>query len=248
MVDLFHPNYPRSSGYDAAWLVSLDMGPNPLWLLEDLLSDVTIPAGAKVLDLGSGRGATSVFLARELSDAQVWSVDLWIGEAEANATFEAADVVDRVTAVQVDARALPFDSDHFDAIISIDAWEYFGTDDHFLPSLLRVLRPGGQLAVSTPAMSTDPRDLETIPDHIADVVGWEAMAWHSPEWWVQQWTMTGLVDNVRARPHPTGWADWKRWAQAVAPDGADPVRQMLAADGGDLLGFAQLFATRKLNL
>ena len=35
------------------------------------------------------------------------------------------------------------DDGFFDAIVSIDAWEYFGTDDHLLPTLLRVLRPGG---------------------------------------------------------------------------------------------------------
>ncbi|MFB6805181.1 hypothetical protein [Streptomyces sp. NPDC056387] len=41
------------------------MGPNPLWLLEDLAGDRDPRSGMKALDLGSGKGATSVFLARE---------------------------------------------------------------------------------------------------------------------------------------------------------------------------------------
>jgi len=39
--DLPRTEYPRASAYDSAWLISLDMGPNPLWLLEDPLGTVT---------------------------------------------------------------------------------------------------------------------------------------------------------------------------------------------------------------
>src|SRR3546814_3518166 len=80
MTDLTHPSFPLSSSYDADWLLSLDMGPNPLWLLEDLLRDMSILPGSRVLDLGSGRGATSVFLAKELG-VEVWAADLWISPA-----------------------------------------------------------------------------------------------------------------------------------------------------------------------
>src|SRR3546814_3526035 len=73
--------------------------------------------------------------------------------------------------VQADARALPFEDGFFDVIVSIDAWEYFGTDDHFLPGLLRVLRPGGAIGMATPAMARDVRDLGAIPKHIEEVVG-----------------------------------------------------------------------------
>ena len=34
--------YPRASRYDPAWLLALDMGPNPLWQLEDLLPDLSL--------------------------------------------------------------------------------------------------------------------------------------------------------------------------------------------------------------
>lgn len=54
--------YPRSSRYDPVWLLGLDMGPNPLWLLEDLAHDLDLRAGMKVLDLGSGRGGGDIGL------------------------------------------------------------------------------------------------------------------------------------------------------------------------------------------
>ena len=50
--------------------------------------------------------------------------------------------------VPADARRLPFADGYFDAIVSIDAWEYFGTDDHLLPAVLRVLRSGGKIGMA----------------------------------------------------------------------------------------------------
>jgi cyclopropane fatty-acyl-phospholipid synthase-like methyltransferase len=55
--------------------MKLDMGPHPLWQLEDLTSTMDLQVGDRVLDLGSGRGATSVFLAREFGSI-VTAVDL----------------------------------------------------------------------------------------------------------------------------------------------------------------------------
>lgn len=100
--------YPRASAYDPAWLLDLDMGPNPLWLLEDLVGDLELRPGMRVLDLGSGKGATSVFLAREFG-VEVVAADWWIPAEEAAAVFEEAGVGDRVTAVRAEAHALPFE-------------------------------------------------------------------------------------------------------------------------------------------
>ncbi|GGV73571.1 hypothetical protein GCM10010277_87360 [Streptomyces longisporoflavus] len=55
--DLIRPDrYPRSSGYDPAWLLNLDMGPNPLWLLEDLARDLDLRPGVRILDLLERQG------------------------------------------------------------------------------------------------------------------------------------------------------------------------------------------------
>ncbi|HJU36051.1 MAG TPA: hypothetical protein VJ716_01375 [Gaiellaceae bacterium] len=69
--------YPLSSRYDPQWLLGLDVGPHPLWQLEDILPALALRPGMRVLDLGSGHGATSVFLARE-SQVTVTACDLWI--------------------------------------------------------------------------------------------------------------------------------------------------------------------------
>ena len=75
-------------------LLDLDMGPNPLWLLEDLARTPAPRPAMQVLDLGSGKGATSVFLAREYG-VQVMAADWWIGPDEAAAVFAGAGVAAR---------------------------------------------------------------------------------------------------------------------------------------------------------
>lgn len=251
--ELIRPQrYPRSSRYDPAWLVRLDMGPNPLWLLEDLSQDLDLRPGMRVLDLGSGRGATSVFLAREFG-VRVVAADLWVPPDEAAATFAEAGVADLVQAVRAEAHTLPFAGDSFDAVVSIDAFEYFGTADNYLAYIAGFLKPGGQLAIATPAMTREVRDLGGIPGHIKDCVGWEAIAWHTAAWWRFHWEVTDLVTVTAARLQPDGWADWLLWTRAglqqrpESRDSVEPVIAMLEADRGELLSFALVTARKNAS-
>jgi len=243
MVELKRAEYPLSSKYDAGWLLDCDMGPNPLWLLEDLARDLDLRPGMKVLDLGSGKGATSVFLAKEFG-VQVWAADLWVDPSDAAANFAAQGV--EVTALKAEAHTLPFAREFFDAIVCIDAYEYFGTADNYLAYLTGFLKPGGQLGIATPAMTREIRELGYIPEHIKKLVGWEALAWHTADWWRFHWAITELVEVTSARLQETGWHDWLTWAEAASehtgtPDGS---LEMLRADRGEYLGFA-LVSARK---
>lgn len=238
-----HDRYPLSAKYDPAWVLGLDMGPHPLWQLEDLLNDLDIRPGAKVLDLGCGKGATSVFLARE-RDVAVVAFDLWVEEDELRGNLEAQGVADRVTAVNGDARNLPFEDDEFDAIVSVDAFEYFGTDVRFLPSVIRVLKPAGGIGMTTPALRTDPYE-SAPPTYVADVVGWEAAGWHAPDWWATHWRLSGSVDNITARMQEGGREDWLRWSRALGEDEDGAVVSMLKADHDNEIGFSIVSATKK---
>lgn len=218
------------------------MGPHPLWQLEDLLPELRLRQGQRVLDLGCGKGATSVFLTRE-ADVDVTAVDLWTPEAELQVVVDAAGVADRVTVRQADARDLPFADERFDAVVSIDAFEYFGTDVQFLPGLLRVLRPGGRIGISTPALRVDPYE-SPPPFAVTGLVGWEAAAWHAPEWWRRHWELSGLVTDVTARMQDGSRGDWIRWALAAdEPD--EPLLAMLQSFGPAEIGFALVSATKR---
>ncbi|MFJ9822429.1 SAM-dependent methyltransferase [Streptomyces sp. NPDC101151] len=88
-------------------------------------------------------------------------------------------VGDQVTAVRAEAHTLPFQEESFDAIVSVDACEYFGTADNYLSYLVRFLRPGGQVGMVTPAMTREVRELGENPPHIKKLAGSEAIAWQT---------------------------------------------------------------------
>jgi len=238
--------YPRSSRYDPRWVLDLDMGPHPLWQLEDILPDLGLMPGMRVLDLGSGRGATSVFLARECG-VEVAACDLWVPVEKAQEIFDAAGVADQVTAFNADVRDLPFNDEEFDAIVSIDAFEYFGTDVYLLPGVLRVLRPNGVVGMSTPALRVDPYEAP-VPAYVSAVVGPEAAAWHSPRWWQRHWELSGLLDNVHARWQTGGRDDWLLWARAnreYRGETSDVVVDMLEEDVDEQVGFTLITARKR---
>jgi cyclopropane fatty-acyl-phospholipid synthase-like methyltransferase len=239
--------YKRSSKYSAKWLLDLDMGPNPLWLLEDLSTDLRLDTGMQVLDLGSGKGASSVFLVKEFG-VEVWAADLWVDADTAAQTFRDAGVDKQAHALKAEAHALPFARRSFDAIISIDAFEYFGTFDTYINYITRYLKPGGQIAIATAALTKEVRELGAIPQHIHAVVGTEALAWHTAEWWRFQWDKSERVTVQAARFQEQAWLDWLIWSRAAAAHAGktvdeDPVVKMLEADGGDYLTFALVAAT-----
>jgi cyclopropane fatty-acyl-phospholipid synthase-like methyltransferase len=239
--------YPRSSRYDPAWLVENMMGPNPLWLMEHLTDRFTLEAGQRVMDLGCGTGLTSIFLAREF-DVRVHAVDLWISADENWPRIREAGESARVVPIRANANKLPFAEGYFDAIVSVDAYHYFGTPPEYLATIVRYLAPGGVLAIACPGLA---REITSVPESLAPF--WESgfELFHSAEWWRALWQGSGHVTIDHADMVEHGAADWLRWAEATddwkRANGREPfVREaeMLRADSEHLLGFVAVIARR----
>src|ERR1700752_2719186 len=142
---LLSERFPRSSLYHPEWvLANASGGANVLWLTEWLSTALDLRPGMRVLDLGCGRASSSIFLRREFG-VEVWATDLWISESENIQRIRDAGVEDDVFPIHADARSLPFAAEFFDAIVSIDSFFYYGTDDLYLNYLARFLKPGGFL-------------------------------------------------------------------------------------------------------
>src|SRR5947208_15336984 len=144
---LVSEGFPRSSQYHPEWvLASVSGGANSLWLTEWLTSALDLRHGMRVLDLGCGRAASSIFLRREFG-VQVWATDLWFSVLENIQRIRDAGVEDGVFPIHADAKALPFASDFFDAIVSIDSFPYYGTDALYLNYLAHFVKPRGPIAI-----------------------------------------------------------------------------------------------------
>ena len=145
-------DFPLSARYDIDWTLENSMGPNVLMLTEFLSQDMDLRPGMRVLDLGCGRAISSIFLAREF-DLQVWAADLWVPPAENWERIRQADAAGSVFPIYAESHALPFAHDFFDAIVSIDSYHYFGTDDMFLGNhCVQFVRPGGQIGIVVPSL------------------------------------------------------------------------------------------------
>lgn len=241
---LDHPRFPRSNRYDPQWILENQMGLNPLWLTEWVCEEIVLQPGMRVLDLGCGRGLSSIFLAKEYG-VQVWAADLWIKPTENYARICQAGLDEKVFPIYADARNLPFAEAYFDAVICTDAYIYFGTDDLYLDTLCRFLKPGGWVGITVPGFM---RELDgKLPEHILPFWAQECWTWHTVEWWRWHWQRTGLVELVCADALADGWALWLQWKRArkavgdTSP-GLDSDIQVLEADRGQYMGFVRMVA------
>ena len=240
---LVSERFPRSSKYHPEWvLAGVSGGANALWLTEWLAAALDLRPGMRVLDLGCGRALSSVFLRREFG-VQVWAGDLWFSASENLRRIRDAGVEDGVFPVHADARSLPFAAEFFDAVVSIDSYFYYGTDDLYLSYLARFVKPGSPVGIAGAGLV---REIDgPVPEHLR---AWWAQdqPWclHSAAWWRRHWERTGILDVERADTMPDGWQRWLDWLRAVAPDNAVEI-QALEADRGNTLGYVRAVGRRR---
>ena len=233
--------FPRASRYHPEWVVaSASGGANALWLAEWLAGALELRPGMRILDLGCGRASSSIFLRREFG-VQVWAVDLWHGASENLRRIRDAGVEDGVFPLRADARSLPFAAGFFDAVVSIDAFVYFGTDDLYALDLARFVKPGGLVGIAGAGLT---REIEgAVPAHLRE--WWEPAhsCLHSADWWRRHWERSGALTVELADTMPDGWRLWLDWQRAVAPDNVGEIAA-IEADAGRLLGYVRAVARR----
>ena len=239
---LMSERFPRSSRYNPEWvLANASGGANALWLTEWLATALDLRPGMRVLDLGCGRASSSIFLRREFG-VQVWATDLWFCASENMQRIRDAEVEDGVFPIHADARALPFAADFFDAVVCVDAYPYFGTDDLYLNYLAHFVKPDGPLAVAGVGLVQDVGD--SVPDHLRAMWTQDFWIFHAVDWWRRHWQRTGIVDIKLADSMPDGWQFWLDWQRAVAPDNAAEI-ETLETDAGRYLGYIRLVGRRR---
>lgn len=235
--------FPRASAYHPEWvLAGVSGAANPLWMTEWLCEALDLRPGLRVLDLGCGRAMSSVFLRREFG-VQVWATDLWFSASENLQRIRDAGVADGVFPIHADARSLPFAAGFFDAVVSIDSFFYYGTDDLYLNYLARFVKPGGQVGIAGAGLMGE---IEVaVPAHLQ--AWWAAdMPWylHSAGWWRRHWDRTGILGIEVADTLPDGWRLWVDWLKLIAPDNATEI-EALTADAGNHLGYVRVVGRRR---
>ncbi len=236
--------YPRSNNYDQAWVFENLMGPNVLWLTEALTQKIELKSGMRILDLGCGKALSSIFLAKEF-DVEVWATDLWINATDNFERICTAGLQRQVFPIHAEAHSLPFAEHFFDAVVSLDAYHYFGTDDLYLGyHLSRLIKPGGTLGMIVPGLVEE--FSAGVPEVLQAHWNWEFSSFHSAAWWRNHWLASGMVTIECVDLIPEGWKDWLRWLELCRDHEApfDPSElSLIQFDQGRNLGFVRMVAT-----
>jgi SAM-dependent methyltransferase len=185
----------------ACYLRTTRIGKFEVW--SRILGELRLRGDEQVLDLGCGRGAVLLMAAELLPRGRAVGIDLWLADQTGNSpdaarrNAEREGVADRVELHTGDITQLPFPDNAFDLVISNMAV-------HNIPSAagrraaideaVRVLRPGGRLAIADP-LATNRYRTRLRELGLADVrrrnLGWRM-------WWGGPFLATRLVTATKS--------------------------------------------------
>ncbi len=198
------PNLTRDEIYDNGEM----MAPGGLFLAKLMADKLDLRPGSTVLDLGCGRGQSSVFLAAKYK-VNVVSVDLWIGSEERRSNAAQAGVASQITPLQGDIkRGLPGGFGGFDAIFAMQSFHTFGTSNGILKYLASLLRSGGKMCIAQTCFNEEPA---ALPDIYRETGGWNAEyeKYHSPNWWRRHFETVGELAVEYCDAMPDGEIFWE---------------------------------------
>ncbi len=210
ILSTFHPPprsaYPELEGYSPDEIYRDFFGGGGLYLVARMLRELHLQPGQTVLDLGCGKGESSVFMAKHFG-VQVKALDLWTSAEYLTRKFTERGVGALTSAVQMDATVpLPYTENEFDAIFCMNSFNFYGAEPGVLAHLLKYLKPGGRICIGSEVLSVDFTDEQLNnppyvyafnlppPNQEVNVFTGDFVKQHSPGWWRDFFMASGLVD------------------------------------------------------
>jgi len=235
--------YTLSQKY-APLISSKIMGPNPVKLTEELMQYSKTKDHSVVMDLGSGQGLTSVFLAKEFGHT-VYAADLWSNPSDNMRFFETLGLSPKeIIPLHADANELPFADEFFDAVFCTDSYNYFGRDKNYLgEKLLPLVRHKGWIYISVPGMKKDCHD--ALPKEL--LVSWTAEQMdyiHDVSWWKNLLSETKGIAELKVFEMESNTEVWNDWL-ACENEYAAGDRKAFEAGAGMYLNFVAILIQRE---
>lgn len=156
-----------------------------LQLREKIVDGLALRGDEQVLDAGCGSGLLLVGAAKRLTTGKAVGVDIWrsgdLSNTGRDATLRNArieGVSEKIRIEEGDIRKLPFETDTFDGVISLNVVHNIasrGEREKALTEIIRVMKPGGRFVIADFRNTGDyARLLRTagIGDARKVVIGW----------------------------------------------------------------------------
>lgn len=239
-------NFIKSNKYDKKFIDENLMGPNSMKMLEELLKSVELEKDMRILDLGCGKGLTSILLAKEFG-VQVFATDLWIDATENYKTIKSMDLENQIIPIHADAADLPYADEYFDTIVSIDSYYYFGTEPDFMDKKLAPLvKKGGTIALAFPGVKNELNG--ALPDEMK--LSWEEVkdevfkTFHSIPWWKELLSQSKEIEIELIQEMQCFEETWQDWL-SCEHEYAINDRRSMEAGAGKYMNLIAIIAKRK---
>jgi cyclopropane fatty-acyl-phospholipid synthase-like methyltransferase len=198
--------YPELEGYSREEIYRDCLGGGALYLAARMVRTMTLRRGDIVLDLGCGKGETSIFLARHFG-VQVIAVDLWTPASFLHKKLQARGYREHVIPLNLDiTQRLPFADEYFDAIFCMNSFSFYGGSIDFLNHLLPHLKRGGPICIGSEVLSHEftaaqlrnPPPVNSFrlppPNEAVDVFEDDFRKQHTPRWWNELFERSGWLE------------------------------------------------------
>ncbi|HEX5241719.1 MAG TPA: class I SAM-dependent methyltransferase [Tepidisphaeraceae bacterium] len=159
---------------------------------QELLDGLALRGDEQVLDIGCGRGAVLLAVAKRLPHGKAVGIDIWRKADQSGNSIEATrrnavaeGVADRIELQTADMTALPFEDGSFDLVVSsLAIHNVKGKENRrkAIAEAVRVLRPGGRLLIAdiwSTALYCAELEATGMRDVTRRRLGWR-MSWSGP--------------------------------------------------------------------
>ena len=207
------------------------MGPDCTIIVRELLYGYNNDNKIRILDLGCGKGLTSIYLAEKYKNAIIYAADLWVEATDNYKFFKEQGYENRIIPLNTSAENLPFAYHYFDMIVSVDAYHYFGTDKLFFKEKIKpYLKDNGLIFIAVPGMKDD---YEKVPQDLKGFISDEDFRFFKSIKYYKN-ILKENIKEIKIEEMKCFNEAWDSWLATDNPYAVEDI-ELLKADGGKFL-------------